>query len=999
MSGLSFCPERMNMKKSIKVLSLILVLVTFVSSLMISTEALSWDGNSAGGGGGGTAAGANGYAIAFTDDMNIVAYRFSVVNKSGANKVSKVIDVFRKDSTTYISDEAYSYYNKYNKKYNKKQLINNQNGNYATSRNTTNCYKESSMKFATSLPDPDGLKKWQNNKTNLNKILSTLGVGDISKLNNGDKILVEPVHAVRLESVWHAVSVTETAIYGKHMLGANSNGGSSWNSESWGFIAGYVNKHFPNALFTPDGQGLWAGVSASSSQISFYNIINKGYGVGIAYTETKDDFSPVLAIEKCEAWPGNKSSRNNNRFGTSTGNKFANWTYDKGYPKSGDKIWYSVTFPKEKQNCYVKQTVSINGGGSTSRNVWSDSGVTYDFALNPTTVEAGKSYYTVKAKVDWIDSNGKVKKNGAEKTFYIPIKPIVTRERASAYNEEGKVQAYSGASGSSGKLYFGQKVTFQYLYGATSSWESSNNLTGTANRWNGSSWAHISTKRKNGEDVYQEKVTLSKTKSFSKNSSIGAYTIPLPANSNANSNKLQFYLTSAWSVDPAHTAESNTYTIPVVKSDVAITDMKLVDKNGNYVDKTKLEVGDKLTPHYFYKNNTDCTVFVKGYNDDKSQISGVYAIPAKGTIEVAGKAFTVPNKRSFDIWGGVYLSTVKIMNTDYETNGDNNAKTFTCNSLLPLTLTSIAPNADYREGTDVISSFRVWNKINVDYTPKEAIQVRLRIYKVGQSSPFKTLTKDVVVPAKGNNLVFFKWNVPTGLKSKDVVLKADLYDGKQYYHLISDNRATTPYTYYTTPDTRYEENAPSGFKIPSKPSAKSASAKWDVYEYENGKFVKKTYAVAIRNTLTNEIEPATGSTATKTNGTWTMKSGYGISIQSKTAMASVVGYPTPLYSTSYTLPQYAYALLPEYGYAYADKKAETLIETKASDGYNCFIFQKKGSYGNTHFTPLWYPDGNYTVKVVQSDCWTPAGMISLNLVTNTVKINGNAYDDWYAAGR
>jgi len=50
-----------------------------------------------------------------------------------------------------------------------------------------------------------------------------------------------------------------------------------------------------------------------------------------------------------------------------------------------------------------------------------------------------------------------------------------------------------------------------------------------------------------------------------------------------------------------------------------------------------------------------------------------------------------------------------------------------------------------------------------------------------------------------------------------------------------------------------------------------------------------------------------------------------------------------------------------------------------------------------HFTPLWYPDGSYTVKVFKSDCWTPSGMMTAASVTNTITISGSAYDDWYVA--
>ena len=47
-----------------------------------------------------------------------------------------------------------------------------------------------------------------------------------------------------------------------------------------------------------------------------------------------------------------------------------------------------------------------------------------------------------------------------------------------------------------------------------------------------------------------------------------------------------------------------------------------------------------------------------------------------------------------------------------------------------------------------------------------------------------------------------------------------------------------------------------------------------------------------------------------------------------------------------------------------------------------------------HYTPLWFPNGNYTVQARLFDLWTPAGM--LDLYTNdTVTIRDSAYDDWY----
>lgn len=516
-------------KKTIRILSIFLAVLTAVSSLAVTAYALNWDGSSAGGGGAGTSAGPNGYAIKTTDDNCMIGYRFSVVDKNGGTKNGKVIDVYR---NTRYANQAFNWY-KFTTKWNKKQLRNNQNSGFSTSKTTANCYKEADMGFAQSLPVTSGMSAWQNDTRNLNPVLSKLGIGGISNLKNGDKVLVEPIYDVRLESVWHSLTVTEIALYGKHILGANSNGGASKTSASWGFISEYTNRHFPNALYTPDGQGLWSGVGKLSKRASFYTIINDGYGVGIAYTETKPDFTPTLSVRCCEAWPGNISVRNNNHYGISYGSSFSNWTYGHGYPQTDSSVWYALNFPAESQNCYVKQSVWVVGGGSTSRNVWSNSNTWYDVKLNPTTIGNGTDHITVKARADWIDGNGNVLKYGPEKTFYIPIRPIVTRDSITAYGIDGATQATANASGTSGAMYFGQKVHFTYNFGGKNEWTSANNLRGQSYRWNGSAWDLIY-KSGNGEDVYVDNADLSKYNSYSAKSAVRHYLIPLNDNEDAN---------------------------------------------------------------------------------------------------------------------------------------------------------------------------------------------------------------------------------------------------------------------------------------------------------------------------------------------------------------------------------------------------------------------------------------------------------------------------------
>ena len=114
----------------------------------------------------------------------------------------------------------------------------------------------------------------------------------------------------------------------------------------------------------------------------------------------------------------------------------------------------------------------------------------------------------------------------------------------------------------------------------------------------------------------------------------------------------------------------------------------------------------------------------------------------------------------------------------------------------------------------------------------------------------------------------------------------------------------------------------------------------------------------------------------------TMKSGYGIN-ENVTASVSAGGECTGI--------QNAVTYFPEFGY----KKYWRLLEKTGSQ----FEFKNNeySTYNNrTHFTPIWYPDGRYTAYTWVLDCWTPAGMLSLNL-TDSVNISGNVYDDWHIA--
>lgn len=948
---------------------------------MQSASALSWTGSSTGGGGEGGAAKTKGFAIRYTNDNNCLGYRFSVVDKNGNTKNGASLDVFR--NTTYGNSE-YSAAYKFTVKYNKKQLIANQNNNFSTAKTTSGCVKETTMGFAAALPVPSGMNAWQSNHNNLNKVLFNLGINGVGALTNGDKVLVEPLQDVRLETIYHSVTVTELAIYGKWLLGANSNGGSSPDSGKWGFISNYTNKFFPNALYTPDGKGLWAGVGALSSRATFYNIINKGYGVGIAYTETKPDFSPTLSVNVCEAWRGSRSSRSF-RYGTSNGSAFGNYSYANGYPVMGDSVWFAVNFPGESQTTRVRQYVRLRGGNWTTRDVNLSGSTWYDVSLSPTTVDAGRSSYIVEAKQDWIDGSGRVLKSGAVKTFYFPIKPKVNRDTVTMYDIQGDVAARKSTGISSTmSLYAGQRVRPYYSYSANTSWVSSNNFMATLYKWSGGKWTAAYS---GGSDLYAGSLGIKSGSPVARYSSLGLYTVP---EYSAAANRLRVELKTQWTSDPSRTTETTAFEISILKPDVELVSMRLVDEDGYYFTGTKLVAGKKYMPQYTVRNNTGCKVYVYGYDANKNRI-GAFGVPANGTVTFNGYTVTIPNQSSYSFWGGVYLDSVPIYDTHYETNGSNNAKTTTYQVVPPIAVEPVVPNASYRAGTEVMTSFLAVNNTGANVLP--ARNVSLRFTATSNGSTIYTQTKtSVVIPSGGSNLVYFKWNVPLSAAGANVVLKGEIFlNGLLTDSKTIQNRVMTT-TASQTPDTVFEKTAPSGFRIVPPPvRSVQTTANWSEWNYTNGTFMKKNYGITLQPGRLELTPDENSPSRAYKNGLWHMKSGYGYSLEWFLSYGAAPG--REMHLSAYTPIQTGFLYVPEFQYGQQTGQFRTLKKNWTFS----FILPQNPSAENKalHFIPLWFPDGNYIAQVYASDMWTPAGMLSSYMNSVPLVISESAYDDWY----
>ena len=315
--------------------------------------------------------------------------------------------------------------------------------------------------------------------------------------------------------------------------------------------------------------------------------------------------------------------------------------------------------------------------------------------------------------------------------------------------------------------------------------------------------------------------------------------------------------------------------------------------------------------------------------------------------------------------------------------------TLSCHVVHPLSVSIVTPNASYREDTTVMTSFWLNNSSSINYTPDSKITAKIIITNMSTGEAIKSITKsNLIVPANDKNLYWVKWTVPTGFNSTKVLIDVVLFENGKQIYADSLSRKTTQYFVYSTPDTQYERSAPEGFSVSATPSETTQIGSWWQYSYSNGTYTKNNYAVALSSS--QNISPAEGNSSyTDNSGNYVMKSGYGFSVSASGIIVSVEGY-TSIVSSMYTAPQYVTALFPEFGYTLASTKCRTLISSSSK-----YVFRTNGDYGNVHFTPLYYPDGDYIVQIKYSDIWTPAGMITSIQNTNTIKISGSAYDDWY----
>ena len=400
---------------------------------------------------------------------------------------------------------------------------------------------------------------------------------------------------------------------------------------------------------------------------------------------------------------------------------------------------------------------------------------------------------------------------------------------------------------------------------------------------------------------------------------------------------------------------------------------------------SRLDAYDDIPVELYYDNRLLSTEYVDfaaygmayvSYNLDIGSSVGIH------TIEVRINW----NKRNMetDSTNNRVITTVEVVDEDYS-----------------FIIEALDTNARYTEDTDVITSYLVLNNGKESVYPDIGLDAYFHSFYYDNSGEKITLNEQTwdnyVIPAKENNLVYFKWHIPDGLADITLYCECSINtDGTLDERDLSDNTATlttviAPKRTSQTVNPSYAASKPSDYISPTAPSVTAGSASWNMWEYEGGGFVLKEYGIKISAEDAFVYPSCNCDSAYLKDGSWRVGAGYGVSVVYLPAFTNFSEYQLPVW-TSYTNIQTVYATFPEYRYSEIDGEYRVL---EYADGAWCFV-ENEGADDKErlHYTPVWCEDGDYVISLTISDMWTPAGMITATRNTHIV-IDGSLYDDWY----
>ncbi len=299
---------------------------------------------------------------------------------------------------------------------------------------------------------------------------------------------------------------------------------------------------------------------------------------------------------------------------------------------------------------------------------------------------------------------------------------------------------------------------------------------------------------------------------------------------------------------------------------------------------------------------------------------------------------------------------------------------------------------EYRVNTEVVTSVMVsGGQSDPDNPTYVSFNINGRTYNVG----------NVYYPSGDSQLAWVKWTTPSteqnmtidvsvngpgGTTKSTINIKIIDLDKNPPPNPVADDRNDS-FSYGTIP--RREEKIYANWSVWSPwwysywiwHSTGEDSGYWCDHGWWEFDLNQYDARLSADMKITNDNKNPTG------NGS-SFKSGYGIN---QLVSASISSNQ----SSAITYPQNAVSYFPEFRY-----ETYWRMLDRISNGSSPRFEFKRNNYSTyknrSHFTPIWMPDGPYTVNTWLIDAWTPVGMLSMNLKDSLI-IRGNLWQDWHIA--
>ncbi len=324
-----------------------------------------------------------------------------------------------------------------------------------------------------------------------------------------------------------------------------------------------------------------------------------------------------------------------------------------------------------------------------------------------------------------------------------------------------------------------------------------------------------------------------------------------------------------------------------------------------------------------------------------------------------------------------------------ETNEDNNTLTgsLMVKPILPDLAVTSTNAANWYAGKEIVVTATV-----VNYTSRDVPEVAVRLTLGGAR-----YEESVPLPGNGTNLAVFRVTLPTTIGATDVRFVVDPYNAIPEQDKGNNDLDKTieivavPTGAVLDPDLpAMEERFKQGGLLPLPDTANSDYHIWQEVRLEGGAYVTKTFWAQLRTAFAIAPDPRIAYEDDPTR----MESGFGLQAGLQTVLTTNYDRPEKLVGV-----QMAWTFSPESGYGQIPEWSGTFDALEAATGapgdWNVIWQYAVNPWSETgnrlHYTPLWFPDGQFTVLSQAFYSWTPAGQLYWYDAAS-VDILGDMYD-------